>query len=275
MRNLGGNMEYILYCDESCSDGPKFSDFFGGCLISSKDFIPVTSALEEKKRELNLFGEIKWTKVTERYLDKYKQIMDLFFSYVREGKIKVRIMYRDNNDRPSNYHERHSNDDKYFKLYYQFLKNAFGLKYIPTDLGDVYLRIYLDQLPDTKEKSSRFKEYVRNIPNIKDFQEVRGRLHIREGDVAEVCSHDHVLLQCTDIVLGAMYFRLNDLHQEKPVGSRTRGKRTSAKEKLYKHINTQISSILPYFNIGISTGSRGCQNPSWELPYSHWKFMPK
>ena len=75
---------------------------------------------------------------------------------------------------------------------------------------------------------------------------------IRNGDVAEVCSHDHVLLQCTDIVLGAMYFRLNNLHLEKPAGSRTRGKRTIAKEKLYKHINSQISSILPHFNIGVN-----------------------
>ena len=104
---------------------------------------------------------------------------------------------------------------------------------------------------------------------------MNGRLHIREGDVAEVCSHDHVILQCTDIVLGAMYFRLNNLHKEKPVGSRTRGKRTIAKEKLYKHINAQISNILPNFNIGMSTGSRGYQNPSWELPYSHWKFIPR
>ena len=133
----------------------------------------------------------------------------------------------------------------------------------------------MDQLPDTKEKASKFKEFVGNIPNIKDFQEVNGRIHIRDGDVAEVCSHDHVLLQCTDIVLGAMYFRLNNLHLEKPAGSRTRGKRTIAKEKLYKHINSLISSILPHFNIGLSTGKRGYQNPFWELPYSHWKFKPK
>ena len=86
MRFLGGNMECILYCDESCSDGPKFSDFFGGCLVSSKDLIPIASAIEAKKQELNLFGEIKWTKVTDQYLDKYIQIMDLFFSYIRDGK---------------------------------------------------------------------------------------------------------------------------------------------------------------------------------------------
>ena len=158
-------------------------------------------------------------------------MVDLFFDFIRDGKVKVRIMFRNNEDRPSNYHDRHSNDDKYFKLYYQFLKNAFGLKNIPAELGDVYIRVYLDQLPDTKEKCDAFKAFVRNLPNIRDFENVRERIHIRDGDVVDVCSHKHILLQCTDIVLGAMYFRLNDLHLEKPENSRTRGKRTIAKEK--------------------------------------------
>ena len=72
MRFLGGNMEYILYCDESCSDGPKFSDFFCGCLVSSKDLSPIASAIEAKKQELNLFGEIKWTKVTDQHLGQHR-----------------------------------------------------------------------------------------------------------------------------------------------------------------------------------------------------------
>jgi len=268
-------MEYILYCDESSSDGPKYSDFFGGWIINSVDLKNVENALNAKKDELNLHGEIKWTKVTAQYLEKYIAMVDLFFDFIRDGKVKVRIMFRNNEDRPSNYHDRHSNDDKYFKLYYQFLKNAFGLKNIPAELGDVYIRVYLDQLPDTKEKCDAFKAFVRNLPNIRDFENVRERIHIRDGDVVDVCSHKHILLQCTDIVLGAMYFRLNDLHLEKPENSRTRGKRTIAKEKLYKHINARIRELLPGFNIGVSTGDRGYENPKWELPYKHWKFIPR
>lgn len=267
-------MEYILYCDESSSEGPKYSDFFGGCIVNSTCLREVEGALNAKKEELNLRGEIKWTKVTAQYLDKYIEVMDLFFDFIRDGKVKVRIMFRSNEDVPSD-DVRRSGDDKYFKLYYQFLKNAFGLKYIPKEYGDVYVRIYLDQLPDTREKCEKFKSYVREIPYIQDFADVRGRLHIREGDVADVCSHNHVLLQCTDIVLGAMYFRLNGLHMEKPEGARVRGKRTIAKEKLYKHINSRIREIIPNFNIGISTGKHGHDDSSWSLPYSHWRFVPK
>lgn len=77
-----------------------------------------------------------------------------------------------------------------------------------------------------------------------------------------------------DIILGAMAFRLNDLHKERPEGSIIRGKRTIAKEKLYKHINNRIRQIYPNFNIGISTTKSPIEK-IWELPYRHWKFIPK
>jgi hypothetical protein len=57
-----------------------------------------------------------------------------------------------------------------------------------------------------------------------------------------------------DIILGAMAFRLNDLHKEKLDGSNKRGKRTIAKENLYKYILAEIRSFYPNFNIGITTG---------------------
>lgn len=267
-------MEYIIYCDESNSNGPKYSDFFGGCIVNSRDWRYASQALEAKKKELNLFGELKWTKVTAQYLERYIEVIDLFFDFIQAGKIKVRIMFRSNADQPSDSAMRHS-DDKYFKLYYQFLKHSFGVKDMPGSKEDIFIRIYLDQLPDTQEKCEAFKEYVRKLPASWNLGRTDGKLHIRKDDVADVCSHDHVLLQCTDIILGAMYFRLNDLHLEKPAGSRYRGKRTIAKERLYQHILKRICEKLPNFNIGISTGMRGYLHPSWELPYSHWRFVPR
>ncbi len=260
-------MEYILYCDESSSKGKKFGDFFGGCIVSSKDLESVVDVLEAKKQELNLYGEIKWTKVTAPYLAKYEEIMNLFFSFVAQGKIRVRIMFRSMEDTPS---IAHNADEKYFKLYYQFIKHAFGFQLIPKD-QQTFVRIYLDQLPDKKDKCQTFKHMLYNMPSTYDFRD--SGLAIRVDDIAEVKSHQHVLLQCTDIVLGAMYFRLNELHKEKPEGSRFRGKKTLAKEKLYKSIYSEISKILPQFNIGVSTGQRGYTH--WSAPYQHWRFVPK
>ena len=72
-----------------------------------------------------------------------------------------------------------------------------------------------------------------------------------------------------------MNFKLNEFNRIKPEGKNKRGKRTVAKEKLYKHILQCIEDIIPNFNIGITTGRHGYNNPHWELPYNHWRFKPK
>jgi len=272
-KQKGVALEYILYCDESSQKGPKYSDFFGGCLISSKDLWEVTNALDAKKAELFMRGEVKWSKVTENYLNKYIELMTLFFSFVKDGKVKVRIMFRKNSDEPSDPNITNIADDKYFKLYYQFIKNAFGFRYLTGD-EPVYIRIYLDQLPDTKTKCAEFKKFLLDMPQTNDFS--RSPMRVRKGDIAEVVSHDHVLLQCLDIALGAMFFRLNSLHKRIPDGQKRRGKRTIAKEKLYKHISSQINDVFSHFNIGESTGARGEAYPDcyWKHSYRHWRFTP-
>lgn len=88
-------------------------------------------------------------------------------------------------------------------------------------------------------------------------------------------SHDHDLLQCLDVVLGAMAFRLNDKHKVKPLDAHRRGKRTIAKEKLYKHILTRIREIYTNFNIGESTDTQGDYANRWRHPYRHWKHIPR
>jgi len=71
-----------------------------------------------------------------------------------------------------------------------------------------------------------------------------------------------------------MAFRLNDKHKEKPPGKRRRGKRTVAKECLYKHIRARVCQLYPHFNIGETTGKGGDWANLWRRPCRHWKFVP-
>ena len=73
----------------------------------------------------------------------------------------------------------------------------------------------------------------------------RNRILFQKEQIAEIDSRHHVLAQSLDIIWGAMQFRLNDKHPEKPEGQLIRGKRTIAKEKLYKDINGRIREIHP------------------------------
>ncbi len=138
-------MTFIIYCDESADKGPKYSDFFGGCIISSKNANDITKTLEKKKKELNLYGEVKWTKVTDNYLGKYIELIDEFFKFIKEGTIKIRIMFR-RTDEMLEKSSSNSIDDKYFKLYYQFLKHSFGLMSVPKQCEPVKIIVFLNQL---------------------------------------------------------------------------------------------------------------------------------
>ena len=265
--------EYLIYCDESVEKGHYYSDFYGGVLIASEDLYKVQKELEKCKSDLNFNSEVKWVKVTENYLEKYKALMDVFFDFIQSGQVKLRILFRQSAISAANlsdYNKQHG----YFLLYYQFIKHAFGLRYanIPPSMP-IFLRIYFDELPDSRLKSELFKNHIWALQSLSIFTETN--IRIRRRDIGEVDSKDHVLLQCLDIVLGAMAFRLNNLHKTKSPETGKRGKRTIAKEKLYKHIHSRITQIYPNFNIGKTTGKVNGWTDIWEHPYRHWSFMPR
>ncbi len=203
--------ELTIYCDESSFKGRFFSNFYGGVLIESKHIEEARSVIAQKKLDLNFYGEVKWTKITENYVDKYISLIDTFFDLVEKDKIKVRIMFTQNMYVPLGLKEEHE-ENKYFLLYYQFLKHAFGLRFAVKSKRNVYVRIYLDKLPDTKENVSRFRDYVARIPELDDF--IDSKIRIRTQDITEIVSHEHDVLQCLDIVLGSIDFRLNDKHKK-------------------------------------------------------------
>lgn len=261
--------EYILFCDESDREGAYFSNFYGGLLVGASQYQPVSDRLNAVKRQQNLLKEVKWQKVTETYLAKYEALVNAFFDEVETGRIKVRIMFRQNAQKPTGLSDE-QRELTYWLLYYQFVKHAFGFAMMPEREHGAHLRIYFDQFPDTGEQAAKFKGFIGALEHSRQFRGVG--LKIRKQDITEVDSHDHVLLQCLDVVLGAMCFRLNDKHLAKPAGATRRGSRTIAKGKLYKLIQTRIQALKPYFNIGITTG--GDAQSRWDLPYRHWKFTP-
>ncbi len=266
--------EYILFCDESDKYGKYYSNFYGGILVASSQYEKVTNLLNAKKRELNLFGEVKWEKITERYLEKYIELVKIFFQEVFAGNVKLRIMFRQNAHISKTLTNQH-NQDQYYLLYYQFIKNAFGFECLRSDPSNrpIRVRIYVDQIGDTYERIDRFRGYLHALPRSKRFRYARFEFPFDE--ITEVRSHDHVLMQCLDIVLGSITFRLNDKHLEKLPGTQIRGKRTKAKEKVYKAILEQIRNIHKNFNIGISTGIMNSAEGRWSTSYAHWNFIAK
>jgi len=264
--------EYIIFCDESEKFGQYYSNFYGGAIVGASKYEKITNELNSLKEKHNFYGEIKWSKVSANYLEKYQKIISAFFKYVAKGDLKIRIMFTQNRNvirqlPPA------KRDLEYFLLYYQFIKHAFGLRYIPFRDEGTRLRLFFDVFPHKKEKVEQLKGYLLALQSSKDFK--NANIIIPKQEIAEVDSHNHVILQFTDLILGSIAFRLNDKHKEKIPGTRFRGKKTIAKEKLYKHILSEICKIRPNFNIGISTSEKGDKKNRWKYPYMHWLFVPK
>ena len=266
-------MEYIIYCDESVGKGRLYSNFFGGALVQSPDFDTVKEALDGKKKDLGLTSEIKWTKVTSAYLDKYIAMMDAFFSFVKEKKIKVRIMFQRNDQIPSHLMKEQI-DNRYYILYYQFVKHAFGLVHHDGQKsGPVYLRLYFDEIPYPLDQRDTFKAHIISLQRNAKFR--KARINIRLDDVAEIDSKKHSIQQCVDIILGSISFMLNKMNEVIPNGANERGSRTVAKEQLFFHILKLIeeSDGIEFFDISTSTIIRTSED-LWTTPYMHWKLIP-
>lgn len=239
-----------------------------GALVEVSDIPAIEKALNDKKEELNLKGEIKWTKVTGNYLTKYIDMINLFFSFIKSGKIKFRVMFAQNAYVTQGLSKEHT-DNEYSILYYYFLKNSFGLKFSnPTPFKNkINFSFYLDDLPCSESQKTALKRSLLRY----NYELKQSNIEITE--IAEIDSKKHVIQQCMDIVLGAMNFRLNDLNKIKDEETGKRSNRTIAKDKLYKVIYANITDIRPRFNVGINTGIDGDNSNYWKHLYRHWNFV--
>ena len=182
----------------------------------------------------------------------------------RDGFLKFRIMFTQNINEPPA-HLRNS-EEKYTKLYYQFVKHAFGLRYSnPGRANRIDISIFLDRVPITPPDFEKFRTHMSGLSNYQFFKSER--VSIRKEDVTDVDSARHIILQAVDVILGAIQFRLNNKNLDKLPGKHRRGKRTRAKERVYKHLLKRIQELYPSFNIGITTGQIDGPQVRWTHPY--------
>jgi len=260
--------EWVLFSDESVPKGVHYSNFYGAVLVRASQIQRINERIQGLAAQAGLDSEVKWNKVTEMWVAGYETLVEAFFDEVFRGNLRVRIMFRQNSwVGPTLSEEQRKNS--YFLLYYQFVKHAFGFGKLVNPVP-VRLRLYFDQFPH--QTAQAFRRYLFDM-----FQRVgrRSGLSVALEDITEVRSHDHILLQVLDILLGAMAFRLNDGQLNRNPGQRAIPKRTKARIRLYGFILKRIrGGLKPNFNIGVSTAPTDAYPEPWRLPYAHWAFVP-
>ena len=262
---------YYIWTDESDTTGKFYANFYGGILIDSKHYEEVQERLSAVVKTVGLENEeIKWQKVNEYTEERYKKIIDELFTLLAEGKVKIRIFFRHRQFEPVGLTNEQRRKE-YPKLYYQFIKNDFGLVHSNPTNKNVRVRLLLDDMPMKGPDREEFLKAVYHLNELKSFQ--NSNIHILDGDIAEVNSKKHLPLQVMDVVLGSMCFRLNDKHKERGIDGK-RAKRNIVKERIYKYIRNKICVLHPGFNIGVTTPINRLSD-LWSRPYLHWNFVPK
>lgn len=261
---------FLIFCDESSEKGAFYSHFYGGALVRASDRQALEAEISQKKLDLNIKGEMKWTKITENYADKYIEFMAFYFDLLKAGRIKVRIMFTQNlNVRPEM--EEDLIENEYFVLYYQFLKHAFGLRYWSGESQDARVSVYIDDPPQGAEKFDTFRTYISSLSAYPVFK--RARVTIPYDEIAKIDSKKHGILQGVDVILGGMNSRLNEMHTKPVPPAKRRSKRARAKERVYNSIKDRIWEIYPRLNVGTSTGCPNGLEDRWKHPYRHWCFV--
>ena len=86
----------------------------------------IETRLNAAKAAQGLGAELKWTKISEAWADKYIAFIDEVFDCMDEGMLRMRVMFTQNSNKPTGLSD-YQLENQYFLLYYQLIKHAFGL----------------------------------------------------------------------------------------------------------------------------------------------------
>ncbi|MCH5690090.1 DUF3800 domain-containing protein [Niabella sp. W65] len=161
--------------------------------------------IRQIKKRFNLHTEVKWNSLSKSSYPFYSELIDYFFA----TDLQYRAIVIDKGQLK---HEEfnQSHDDFYYKMYFQLLSKKL--------LHDCNYNIYLDV------KDSRSAKKVNGLRAFlnKNYVTVRTLQNIR--------SHESELMQLTDIITGAIGYRLRGLNK------------VIAKNKIIEKFNSTVNS---------------------------------
>lgn len=178
---------FNIYCDESCHiehDHKRYM-LLGSVSSAYNQVKRHTERINDIKRKHNFYGEIKWSNVSGSQYQFYKDLIDYFFDTdLRFRAVVVEKSKIDNGAFSQDF------DEFYYKMYYYLLNHNINSEYS----YNVYL--------DIKDTLSAYKvSKLREILNVK-FGVFRNVQNIR--------SHESLLMQLADLIMGALSYNLND-----------------------------------------------------------------
>ncbi|MDP4268177.1 MAG: DUF3800 domain-containing protein [Bacteroidota bacterium] len=116
-------MDFEIYCDESGLEALKREDAhlysaIGGIWMLSDYRNTFKEKIKEIKVKYNVFGELKWKKVSPAFSDLYKEIIEYFFS---TDELRFRVILIESKIIDNLKYNEEDSELGFYKFYYQLL----------------------------------------------------------------------------------------------------------------------------------------------------------
>ena len=184
------SVEINVYCDESCHlEHDRMRSMVLGavsCPQARRKEISVRLKEIKAKHKLTPKFEMKWTKVGQRKLEYYMEVLDFFFD---DDDLHFRGLVVPNKDKLDHKAFESDHDTWYYKMFFTMLKTIFEPEY--------KYRIFVD-IKDTRGADKVLQLHDVLCNNAYDFS----RKMI--ADVKQIRSHESEQMQLADLLVGAL-----------------------------------------------------------------------
>lgn len=226
---------FHIYSDESRHKNERFLLLSGLWIEESqiKDAENDVKALRQRHgfvnsrgQHIDFLGELKWTKVSSKYLHVYRDLVDLMFEWIEKDVVRFNVMLIDTHD-PIVVKYGNTGKDGYFKFLYQLY---FHNSKIPA----IY-KIYPDRITNPLQSNVNFNLLQRCLNSAfkKKFKPLLNPADSLENlefvnNITPLDSKSSQFIQVVDVVMGAIGYLQNELDR--------RDDARKAKVELMKHV---------------------------------------
>ncbi len=272
---------YEIYADEAWTHGGeppnRYWRIYGGIFGVQSNLDRLDTRLRSVIAAYGVRGEVKWGKLNAINYDCYVHLANLIFDEIEEGNVKYRQMFLDRSYVwvPKRGDPEETELTIQFKLYYQFLKHAFGLQYVPRDPNDDQIDLYVRLDSHTSQRhTDQLRSFAGAFPRILNRRDFSVRVTFHNSSKVP-------RLQICDLLMGAAGSYGNRMHKKRRAGQRGMTQKQQLRLNFCKHIYQRLRQIdaaergSKAFNWFETTGLDGTVENLFHHKVRIWKFIPK
>lgn len=193
-----------IFADESRHVNDRFM-VLGGISCNLMTISLITKKVQDLRDKYNFFSEFKWTNISDKYLNLYKELLLIFFN---DSNVIFKALIIDRQKLNHKQFNQNNKEVGFYKFYYQLILNMFVKDNLESNTKYI---IHLDKRK-TSYKLEDLKFYL-NMGFSSKFKTNIIEYPFRSVEVLD--SKKSEILQINDLLIGAIGYYKNEYHLKK------------------------------------------------------------